>query len=188
MEIDTVIKRAMLEDYYPRFNRRPFLCSCSPPLQHFLGGPETSASCFGARSDRVEGRRPVLVWSDLEQLPPEILLLVLEVVDIASLAAFASVNSNTRRLVRSMPEIVKVIEGPLVAYAIARMFHAGTAAGFSHGTFMRTIKSSSCHLCESLEHFKIGESASYISACCDVAVSVTYVQCRLILCSFCLWL
>ena len=170
MDINTIIQRTMLEyDHTKPFGDEAVnaLYPWYTIQQSFLRAPQIP-KVMG--EDMKEQPRPFQCRSTLECLPSEILLTILEMVDIASLVAFASTNSNIRHYVRSMPHIAKVLQEPHASNAIARMLYAGTARNFQLRAFMKAWASSSCDLCPSSQKSETDAFATEICLlrCCRV--------------------
>jgi hypothetical protein len=164
----SIIRRAMskydhsrpnsLTDTYARY-----VNPWSITKQTFLGAPQIAEQSI--RSSAEQGRgcpRPPIFRSKIEKLPPEILLSIFEDIDLESLNAIASVNSNIRRFVRSIPSVAKISQEPLAAEAIARMLDAGTAQDFNLHDFMRAFGSYRCDVCKSLRNSSAGTFATNI--------------------------
>ncbi len=94
--------------------------------------------------------------SRLEQLPYEVMLLVLEGLDIASLVMVASVNIHVRGLSQGRPDIQKVQQNICAARAISRTYKIGTARSFSLKDFMEALTSWKCALCRRRVEFAVG--------------------------------
>ncbi|ERF70569.1 hypothetical protein EPUS_07866 [Endocarpon pusillum Z07020] len=170
MDVNTIIQRAMLEyDHTKPFGDEGAnaLYPWYTTQQRFLSAPQTPKVM---EEDMKEQPRQFSCRSTLERLPPEILLTILEMVDIASLVAFASTNSNIRHYVRSMPHIAKILQEPHASNAIARMLYAGTARNFQIRAFMKAWASSSCDLCPSSQKSETDAFATEICLlrCCRV--------------------
>lgn len=170
MDVNTIIQRAMLEyDHTQPFGDQVAnaLYPWYTTQQRFLSAPLTPKAMG---EDMKEQPRQFSCRSTLERLPSEILLTILEMVDIASLVAFASTNSNIRHYVRSTPHVAKILQEPHASSAIARMLHAGTARNFQIRAFMKAWASSSCDLCPSSRKSKRDAFATEICLlrCCRV--------------------
>ena len=108
--------------------------------------------------------------SRLEDLPYELILSILEYLDIASLISIASANSNIRHLVRTMPQVSRILQDCYATEAIARMLRVDTAQFYSIGDFMDAYWSFSCKLCKSSGNSEKGSFATDICLlrCCRV--------------------
>ncbi|KAF7510638.1 hypothetical protein GJ744_006250 [Endocarpon pusillum] len=170
MDVNTIIQRAMLEyDHTMPFGDEAAnaLYPWHTTQQRFLIAPYT-LKVMG--EDIKEQPQQISCWGTLERLPSEILLTILEMVDISSLVAVASTNSNIRHYVRSMPHIAKILQEPHASNAIARMLSAGTARNFQIRAFMKAWASSSCDLCPSSQKSETDAFATEICLlrCCRV--------------------
>ncbi len=148
MDIDTIIQRTMREYDHkkpPGDGGANMLYPWYTTQQYFLTAPRTPEAT--KEEMKKQPPQPSSHASALECLPSEIIMTILELVDIASLVAVASANSNMRLYVRSMPGIAKILQEPHASNAIARMLYAGTAQNFQTRAFMEAWASSSCDLC-----------------------------------------
>jgi hypothetical protein len=148
MDVDTIIKKTMTD--YDHVRPPGVLSLDASPIRTFLAAPKTTSQGQISMTGPTIGQRSVVLKkSRIEQIPHEALSLILKNVSISSLVAFAAANSNSRTFVRSMPEMVKILQAPLAADAIARMVEVGSARNFTLGDFMEAFQSFPCRLCQS---------------------------------------
>jgi hypothetical protein len=171
MSVDNFIQKVADEYDHSRPLGTGFDSLWNTPKHTFLAAPMTEDPCLEYTSMQQERlRRPVILPSNLEHLPHEILLAVFDRLDIASLASVASANSKIRRLVRSMPQIAHILRDLHTTDAVARMIHANTARYFTPEDFMKVFQSPSCGLCRSSENSDADSFASDVCLlrCCRV--------------------
>lgn len=150
MDLDTKLHQYASEyDHSRYFGMAGLSCPFPPRKQSFLAELQSAKTYSDAAKEQSIGsNRPLFPPSNMEKLPHEILRTIFEYLDLASIFALSCANSNTRQVVRSMPEIAKISEEPFAANAVAMMIRAGTARYFTPGDFMRAFETSSCDLCK----------------------------------------
>jgi hypothetical protein len=114
-------------------NENTFLSALGAPTT----SPETSKSGHSPARERTQRNR-------FERLPYEILMLVLEHLDIASLVTIASVNTHVRGLVQGLGDVEKIQHNICAARAVSRMYTIGTGQFFSLKDFMAAFTSWTC--------------------------------------------
>jgi F-box domain len=92
-------------------NKNTFLSALGAPTTC----PETSRSGHSPARERTQRSR-------FEGLPYEILMLVLEHLDIASLVTIASVNTHVRGLVQGLADVKKIQHNIYTARAVSRVY------------------------------------------------------------------
>jgi hypothetical protein len=83
----------------------------------------------------------------LEGLPYEILGMILEVMDLKSFWAFASVNRYLRASICSLWVICDTQKSFAVSYALRRLIKADTGKVFTIADFEATLRSKKCTIC-----------------------------------------
>lgn len=129
-------------------NEKTFLSAVSAST-----GSRSSQQCLSQQGRSVETR--ATPSSRFEQVPYEMMLSVLELLDISSLVTLASVNTYVRTLIQRLPDIVKIQQSIYSARAISRMYTTGTANNFRLKHFMQAFMSSECGICNDSRDFAV---------------------------------
>jgi hypothetical protein len=89
----------------------------------------------------------------LEGLPCEILGMIVQVMDLKSFWAFASVNKHLRASICSLRVIRDIQKSFTVSYALRRLIKADTGNAFTITNFEATLTSKTCTSCDADKEF-----------------------------------
>jgi hypothetical protein len=136
---------------------RPFGSFYQENEKTFLSAVECAKRCCEPerRGDGLEEVNSNELAGCFKALPCEIMLLVLEQLDLATLVATASVNTYMRGLVQGMADVRKIQQSVYSARALSRMYTTGTARYFSLPNFMKALTSPGCGICDRQSEFAV---------------------------------